>query len=324
MNRAFIEASGQGLGEPSHPRCVISRERLAQLQERNDRAGLRQLAAHSALLALSVLAVLFAPAGWPLAMALGACAIVQFGMFGMLHESAHQTAFKTRGWNLAAGWVAALSQPMSPALMRAFHFEHHRHTHQLERDPELAQLAFMQRWPHPILSLVMLSGVPLVMARFVWTLFAALMPRNLAAPLWEKVLPFVRPAKRSRVVWEARLLMLVHAAIVAVGVLFAHRVLYFYLAMVIGHGLLSLYIACEHRGLSPEGNILERTRSLEVPAPLRWLLWNMPHHAEHHAWPAVPFFALPALHRELRERLPHLESPVYLHLHAGQAKRRLP
>jgi fatty acid desaturase len=29
----------------------------------------------------------------------------------------------------------------------------------------------------------------------------------------------------------------------------------------------------------------------------------MPYHAEHHAYPAVPFHALPALHTELREEL---------------------
>lgn len=31
--------------------------------------------------------------------------------------------------------------------------------------------------------------------------------------------------------------------------------------------------------------------------------WNMPYHAEHHAYPAVPFHALPSLHRHVVERL---------------------
>jgi fatty acid desaturase len=37
----------------------------------------------------------------------------------------------------------------------------------------------------------------------------------------------------------------------------------------------------------------------------------MPYHAEHHAYPAVPFHALPALHARVRERIEHLE-PGYV------------
>ena len=91
-----------------------------------------------------------------------------------------------------------------------------------------------------------------------------------------------------------------------------------YLAMLVAHGLLGAYVTCEHRGLAQAGTILERTRSLKVPAALRWLLWNMPYHAEHHAWPAVPFHALGRLHLEVNAHLVHRESPLYLHLHRGR------
>jgi fatty acid desaturase len=32
---------------------------------------------------------------------------------------------------------------------------------------------------------------------------------------------------------------------------------------------------------------------------VRYLAWNMPFHAEHHSFPAVPFHALPRLHLRL-------------------------
>ena len=32
-------------------------------------------------------------------------------------------------------------------------------------------------------------------------------------------------------------------------------------------------------------------------------MWNMPYHAEHHAYPGVPFHALPALHARLGGRV---------------------
>ena len=91
-----------------------------------------------------------------------------------------------------------------------------------------------------------------------------------------------------------------------------------YAALVVGHAILSFYITCEHRGLPTEGTILERTRSLQTPAWMRWLLWNMPYHAEHHGWPAVPFHALPKLHETVREHLVHRVSPAYLHTHGGR------
>ena len=36
---------------------------------------------------------------------------------------------------------------------------------------------------------------------------------------------------------------------------------------------------------------------------VRWLAWNMPYHAEHHAFPSVPFHKLPALHRHVQAHL---------------------
>ena len=63
----------------------------------------------------------------------------------------------------------------------------------------------------------------------------------------------------------------------------------------------------EHRGLATEGSILARTRTLKVPGAVRWLVWNMSYHAEHHGWPAVPWHTLPQLHELVK---PHLVNHV--------------
>jgi fatty acid desaturase len=44
---------------------------------------------------------------------------------------------------------------------------------------------------------------------------------------------------------------------------------------------------------------------------VRLFAWNMPYHAEHHAYPAVPFHALPALHARVQGRVEHVE-PGYV------------
>jgi fatty acid desaturase len=220
-----------------------------------------------------------------------------------------------------AGWIAALAQPMSPALMKAFHFAHHRHTHELEHDPELAGLAFMARWPRGLMWLATMTGISLVVARFGWSLFAALVPRQ-AAGAWTLVLPFVRPERRRPVAWEARLLLLIHGGAITAAILWVPTLWRVYAGLLIAHSMLSWYISCEHRGLPHEGSILARTRSLVTPAWIRWLVWNMPYHAEHHAWPAIPWHALPALHEQVREHLVHRERPLYLHLHGGRERAR--
>ncbi len=66
--------------------------------------------------------------------------------------------------------------------------------------------------------------------------------------------------------------------------------------------------------------MVERTRSFDPGPVVRWLLWNMPYHAEHHAYPAIPFHALPELHRAMRSQLPHLTGGILgLYLRGGRA-----
>jgi fatty acid desaturase len=115
-------------------------------------------------------------------------------------------------------------------------------------------------------------------------------------------------------------LLAIHAAAITAAVMVLPQLGRVYVGMAVGHAILSWYITCEHRGLGEEGSVLERTRSLRVPALVRWLLWNMPYHAEHHGWPAVPFHQLPALHAEVREHLVHCETPLYLYLHGGRER----
>jgi len=244
------------------------------------------------------------------------------GFFGLLHESCHLTVFKRRGANVVAGWVAAVFQPMCPALMRAFHFAHHRHTHDVKHDPELAGMAMMASWPRHLLWLATVSGLPILFARFMWTTFAALCPTlGPFTPLWSKVLPFVVDDAKRRIAWESRLLLLVQLGLIALAV-WQPVWAVFHVGMIVGHAVVSVYITCEHRGLplaDVEGNILARTRSVSTTPALRWLLWNMPYHAEHHGFPAVPWHQLPALHAHLQPHLVHHGQGVLaLHLRRGQ------
>ena len=71
----------------------------------------------------------------------------------------------------------------------------------------------------------------------------------------------------------------------------------------LSHMFQAIWVTTEHTGLPNEGSILARTRTMQTWPFFSWWLWNMNFHAEHHAWPAVPWYRLPALHQEVSEHL---------------------
>lgn len=315
----------------------LDRELLLALSERRDAPGLVRVSAQLLLLLAGGALLVSAPplsgepggafAGWGAGHWLAALSglalssLANLSLFATLHESTHGTAFRRRWLNEAAAWFGSLAgQVMPPQLMREFHFAHHRHTHDLAQDPELGGLEFMASWPRGLLWLGTISGLPVLLARVAFVIASAI--PFLPAALWERGLPFVRARQRRRVAWESRLWLALHAGFVALAWSVEPRLLRVYLGFVVGHALLSVYITCEHRGLPHEGSILARTRTLEVGAPLRWLLWNMPYHAAHHAYPNVPFHALPRLQSALEPRMVHAPVRVSaLHWRAGEVAR---
>ena len=285
---------------------------LQALSQRTDAAAAVRAGVQLALLGGSAAVILLASDALPWWTAFLVQVLLQFAMFGMLHETVHGTAFASPRANAVCRWLAAIWQFAPPAWMRAFHFQHHRHTHELALDPELSRMPSMVRWPRGVLWLANASGLPILFGRVAFTLVAA---TGIPA-LYRRVLPYVADAARPAVARDARVLLCVHAAIVAIAIGLAPAVAWLYVAALAAHAILSLYIACEHRGLPEQGDVLQRTRSLRAGRLLRFLLWNMPWHAEHHAYPSVPFHALPALHELLRPRLVHSgRSVLDLHLH---------
>jgi len=75
----------------------------------------------------------------------------------------------------------------------------------------------------------------------------------------------------------------------------------------------------EHGGCPWVADLLRNTRTTLTWRPVRWLAWNMPFHAEHHAFPNVPFHALPELHRHLGPHIEHVDDGYVLsHLRLQQ------
>ena len=302
---------------------AIPRSDLKSLMERRNAPGLLHFGLQSALLVGSaIVTVQLAASGDPLWLAsVTLCSLALLAFFPSLHEAGHQTAFSSPWLNEVTVWISAVLMLQVPSFFRAFHWEHHRNTQDILRDPEIASAPeLLDGWPkHLAIYAANVSGQPLLLGKAAFTIGCALLP----AALWGRFFPFLANADRRvvrRIAWESRV------ALVAVGVAvsFAIQVIPGFAALLlawpISHLWLGFYLMPEHTGLGHEGTQLERTRTVTSNACVRWWMWNMPYHAEHHAHPGVPFHAVPSLHDHYAEELPNV-SRGYLAFHALALRR---
>ena len=129
-------------------RPLLALETLRALQTRNDRDSALRLALHVGAILLLALLVMHWHMRPLLALAASVLlAVAWAGIFAPFHECTHETAFATRRWNQFGTRVSGLLFGGAPAVYRTFHFEHHRHTHIPQRDPELTYAPRSAHWP---------------------------------------------------------------------------------------------------------------------------------------------------------------------------------
>ncbi|WP_374373599.1 fatty acid desaturase [Dongia sp.] len=278
---------------------------ISALQERSDAKGLVHLAGHLALLLATGYLVARAQGWWLLPAALFHGIVLIF-LFAPLHETVHRTAFKSRWLNDGIAFAIGLLLILPRDYFRAFHFAHHRHTQDPARDPELSspRPATRGQW------LLYVSGLPY----WRWQIQGLVM--RALGKVGEEF--YGNNAQRQKVVAESRLVIAIYAAILIASLVLESDVAwrYWLLPALLGQPFLRLYLLAEHWGcpLSPADSpiaMLLRSRTTYTNRAMRFLAWNMPFHAEHHAFPALPFHALPRANDLVRDQL-GTTSPGYL------------
>ena len=268
----------------------LDREQRRGLLERSDLKGLFHLAGHLAGLGTTGALIALGVPGWPLLLPLHGILLVF--LFCLEHEAVHKTPFRSVGLNTAAAWGAGLVNLLPPVWFHEFHMDHHRYTHDLARDPELARPL-----PRSTAGLAWrMTGGP------YWIGQGRALAVNAAG--WNRD-GFVSPAARTAVAWEARWFLVVYLAAAAASILADTAALWWLwlLPALLGQPFLRLYLLAEHTGCPHVPSMLENTRTTFTTPLLRFIAWNMPYHVEHHAYPAVPFHNLPAFHGVLRDHL---------------------
>ena len=308
----------------------ISRDEMQRLMTRRDRPGLVRFGLQLATFLLLCAATLELAAGVSrlryVSVTLTGLVLLMF--FASMHEAGHGTAFRTPWLGRAVTWISAVLMLQSPAFFRAFHFEHHRRTSDPAGDPEISGApGILGCWPaNPLLYAAIASGQHLMIGKAAFTLSCAVFPIALfdrvpaVDALFARLFPFVRSPLRRRVVWESRLVVLLLVGAGWFGLREMPGFATLLLAWPIAHVGLGLFVMPEHTGLDRAGSQIHRTRSMQTNALVRWTMWNMPYHAEHHAFPAVPFHAAAALSHRLA---PDLEHTIrgYLAFHAEALRR---
>jgi len=73
--------------------------------------------------------------------------------------------------------------------------------------------------------------------------------------------------------------------------------------LIVGQLFLRPYLYAEHTGCDRTRSAFQNTRTTYTGMVTRWFAWNMPYHVEHHAYPSIPFHALPKLNAIVDERI---------------------
>ncbi len=280
-------------------RDVLDRETFRGLNTRSDLRGAVHFAGHLIIILCTGWLVHATRGEFVLlvpAMVLHGVAIIT--LFAAMHECVHRTAFRSRWLNQVIGWIAGAASFYNSDYYRRYHHWHHRYTQDADRDPELAR-------PKPrTLSeyYLQISGLPF------WR--DKLRDMIVVASGRTARLPFVSDQVRGGVVWSMRVQVALYLliALSAVGFGSWAPLVYWLLPALLGQPILRAIALAEHTGCSEDTNGLTNTRTTLTWWPVRFLMWNMPYHAEHHLYPSIPYHALPRAHARIRERLAHLDN----------------
>lgn len=275
--------------------ATLNADQRRQLTATSDRRGLVHLAMHAGGVILLAMLIATRVPLWPLLMLpLG---VVIIFLFTLLHETVHRTAFRSVWLNDLVARICGFLIVLPSEWFRFFHFAHHRHTQNPDKDPELAT-------PKPETAaqyVAHVSGLP------VWFSHLRTLLRNATGRCDDD---FVPPTARGKVPAEAQSMLALYFLLAAVSIVLATpALLYVWIVPVLlGQPFLRLYLMAEHGRCPFVANMFENSRTTFTNRLVRRLAWNMPFHAEHHAMPTVPFHRLPELHGLAREHLRQTET----------------
>lgn len=276
----------------------VERKRLKALMLRSDRPGLIWFGKWLSLTALSAyLLHLSLDQPWMVPVLLWYSFVLVLPMYSLSHECAHGTAFRTRWLNELMFWVSSLVYLEEPLHRRYAHATHHAWTSIDGLDGQQT-FAFASTFPGWLWEI---SGL----GQYIYE--GKLLLQNASGRFSDEVRRYTPENELPRLQRNACLFLLIYVGGAAAAWIFEAQWVWWYLLLprLLGGSMMILVTLIQH--VESDANVYDlrqSTRSVRTNALAEFLYMNMNYHIEHHAHSSVPFFALPALNRELRDRLP--------------------
>jgi fatty acid desaturase len=289
--RATLDAEAQLREKPLAPAVLRELSVLSNLQ------GAIRSASHYAAVVVTGGLIWLVSSRYGLAWALPLIALQGYFiafLFMAVHETAHKTAFASRALNLIVGNLSSFIILLPYEYYCLFHWDHHRYTQDPQKDPELIV------GPKPA------SDTQLAIAYTGLRQVGGRVRLMLHHAITGKVsVPWIPATRHRLVVVEARLYVAGYLALLAGSLALRTPILLWVwiVPFLLGQLILRPYLYAEHTGCDQARSAFMSTRTTYTGMVMKWFAWNMPYHVEHHAYPSVPFHALPRLNAIVDDKI---------------------
>ena len=299
-------ATGEEFRDDTRNGRVLPPEVLRELTRLDPMRSTLSLLTTLAVVAATVAVVLTWWSPWTVLPAVIVIATQQHACFVLAHDAAHYRLYRTRWLNDLVGRAIAVVSGISMCTYRVVHRLHHNHLYE-PIDPDIALHGGYPRGRAYLLRKLGRDLVGLTAPKTYAYFFGAPAANDATGvasrPLDDTAPRLRRDARRDRWIVVAYHTAALVAAF-AFGVAVEYLVLWVLPAVTVLQAILRLRAVCEHGAVVDLGSPLTAARTNQAPWWARWLLFphHVNYHIEHHLYPAIPHYNLPACHRALKAR----------------------
>ena len=272
---------------------------LRELMQRQDARPMRDMLIWLGMMVLFAGLTISLWGSWWAVITLYAYAVLySTGSQSREHETGHGTAFKTKSLNKVFFELTSFMVLRESFLRTKSHDTHHQHTILIDKDPEIVTPA-PPDYKALILNLLMIersvNGLKTVLLHSLNRLTTADRQNGMTA------LP-------NGALGKARLWVVILASTLGMSLYLSSWLPLMFIGPVptmFGGTLRHLFALSQHVGLAQ--NVYDHrmnTRTIYLGPVFGFLYMNMQYHLEHHLYPNVPYYHLPALHEAIKGQCP--------------------
>jgi len=213
-------------------------------------------------------------------------AILNHGLFVLMHDITHFTCFKNVTYNQLTGILTNLPQVIPSAIsFGRYHRDHHTYLGDADDDPDIPQ-----QWEIRVFS-----------NKFLKLFFLFVMP------IFYAIRPFLKKPKPANKMEVLNIIVCIVYDIFVYRYFGGQALIYLLLGTLFGLSInpVGIHVIAEH---------YEFNKSQDTYSYYGWINWinfNMGYHVEHHDFPNISWYKLPILRKiapEYYDNLPQIES----------------